>query len=63
MNVKHSRRMENFHSVQRKSVFCGTGSDFFLIPHQRHGYAQLLYCQCAAFDYLQRCIITAECVN
>ena len=63
VDVKHRRCVENLHAIQRQSVFFGAGTNLPLIAHQRHSHAQLLHRQRTAFDYLQRCIIPAECVD
>ena len=63
VNVEHCRSVQNFHAVQRQPVFLGTGTNFLLVPHQRHSHTQFLHRPCTAANHLQRGVVPAECVD
>ena len=63
VDVEHCRGVENFHAVQRQTVFLGAVPDLLLVSDQRHRYAQFLHRLCAATNHFERCVVTAECVD
>ena len=63
VNVNNRLGMYYWYFIERYSVFFGSFADNFFIPRKHHLYVKLLYSFRRTFQYLQRGVVPAECVN